>query len=277
MGKTIKIELGNVQKTLLLPLWGRAVETRKEHPLIVDKPAVDIINQIGYDFAELERNYNEENQLSWVIRCINVDRTIKEFLKQYPDATIVNIGCGLDTTFERVDNHQLLWYELDMPDTIALRELLIPGQERRKTIRASVFDDTWFDQITVRSNVLFVASGVFYYFEEEKLKKLFIGMAKRFPEGRMIFDAASPSGVKILNKSVIEGGGMDENSYLKWGLKRAKNIETWGKCFEVIDEYPYYANLPKDVNISLKAKMKIWVSNHFNFFSMVYLKFKKMP
>jgi O-methyltransferase involved in polyketide biosynthesis len=45
MIEKIKVELGMVQKTLLLPLWGRATESQKKNPKLVDRKAVEIINK----------------------------------------------------------------------------------------------------------------------------------------------------------------------------------------------------------------------------------------
>jgi O-methyltransferase involved in polyketide biosynthesis len=40
------INLGGVQKTLLLPLWGRALETKKDNPLLLGQTAVEIITYL---------------------------------------------------------------------------------------------------------------------------------------------------------------------------------------------------------------------------------------
>ncbi len=103
MTNRAKIELGHVQKTLFLPLWGRAVESKKRHPMLVDETAVKIIEQIEYDFAPLTQKMDELSQIAWVKRSQICDQVIKHFLTHYPNGTIVNLGCGLDTTFERID------------------------------------------------------------------------------------------------------------------------------------------------------------------------------
>ena len=42
MSEKVVLDLGHAQKTLFLPLWGRAYETKKTHPLPVDKTALEI-------------------------------------------------------------------------------------------------------------------------------------------------------------------------------------------------------------------------------------------
>ncbi len=49
----IKAELGSVQKTLFLPLWGRAVESQKKKSFLIDETAVDIIKRIDADFSDI--------------------------------------------------------------------------------------------------------------------------------------------------------------------------------------------------------------------------------
>ena len=100
MSERISVDLGNVQKTLFLPLWGRAVESKKPSPLLVDKTALRIIDAVDYDFSTIAANINPLSQLAWIMRSKIVDEVTTAFLKRYPAATIVNIGCGLDTTFD---------------------------------------------------------------------------------------------------------------------------------------------------------------------------------
>ena len=117
-----KIKLGFVQETLLLPLWGRAMEFKKENPKIVDKKAWEIINSIDYNFSKIEKNLHKISQISWVVRSLHTDRVINDFISRFPDAVIVNIGCGLDTVYERMNNDKIMFYDIDLPDVVELRK-----------------------------------------------------------------------------------------------------------------------------------------------------------
>ena len=161
----ISVELGDVQKTLFLPLWGRAFESKKEKPLLRDQTALEIIEKVDYDFASIAKNISELSQVAWIMRSIYIDEVIKNFLDKHLKATIVNVGCSMDTTFDRIDNGSLLWYDLDLPDVIESRRKFIKEGERRKFISASFLDEGWLKEIKVVDGVLFIAAGVFYYFE----------------------------------------------------------------------------------------------------------------
>lgn len=243
MAEKININLGNVQKTLFLPLWGRAVESKKKNPMLVDQTAMRIIEHVDYDFSQMAQKLDEISQIAWIKRSLIGDQVIKKFLASYPEGTIVNVGCGLDTTFERIDNGKLKWYDLDLADVIELRRKFVQENGRRKFIASSFLETEWLDQIEVKGNVLFMAAGVLYYFEENQVRDFIIRLADKFPGSEMLFDVASPIGVRVANKKVVESAGLDERSHLKWGLENKKNIPAWDSRIKLVGTYYYYRNL----------------------------------
>ncbi len=145
--RDIKIDLGAVQETLILPLWARAKEMEKKNPIVYDTYARDIVARIDYDFSKIEAGRVADHQVVWAICAYNFDNIVKTFLANNSSALVVNIGAGLDTTFQRVDNVSVLWINIDLPDVVALRQKLIPDSARELTIAKSVFDFTWMDDI----------------------------------------------------------------------------------------------------------------------------------
>ena len=271
MPRTSSIELGSVQQTLLLPLWGRAVETGKAHPLLVDPAAVSILATIDYDFSTIARNISFITQLAWIARSLHTDNALRKFLGQNPAATVVNLGCGLDTTFERVDNGMLRWYDLDLPDVIELRRRFIAESERRKFIAGSLLADEWREQLAGAGPIFFIASGVLYYFSESDVKAFLIRMAESFPGSELLFDAASPRGVRIANQKVIQAGGMDSSAILKWGMLRASDLEAWDRRIQVVAAYPLFRGLKR--GLSFKEKWGMLMSDLLHIMSMVHLRF----
>lgn len=273
MPEKIAIDLGNVQKTLFLPMWGRAFESKKANPLLADKTALEIIEKVDYDFSTLTQNLSELTQLAWILRSIAVDETIKKFIQKYPKATIVNLGCGLDTTFDRIDNGSLLWYDLDLPDVIALRRKFIQETERRKFVACSFLDKEWLKEITVAGNVLFIAAGVFYYFDETQIKDFLIRLANSFPGSEIFFDVSSPYGVKVANKKVIQSSGLDEKSFLTWGLKNTQEIAAWDSRFKILKTYYYF----KEKASYLKPKIRLigFISDFLKVQYMIHLELAK--
>lgn len=269
----INIKMENVQETLLLPLWGRAVETGKKHPLLEDKSAVMIIDQLDYDFSTIAANMKEVIRVSWIARSLVIDRMIKKLLSENPQATIVNIGCGFDTTFYRVDNGKLTWYDLDLPDVMEWRKKFVPENSRVKCIAGSFLDDEWLVRLATerKGKILFVLAGVLCYFDEYQIKDFFMKIADSFPESEMVFDAFSPKAIQLSNKMVLRDGGMDENAMLKWGLKKAKDIELWDRRFRVLEEYPIYKNMRHF--LTGRDKIISWISDVTRMLYMVHIKF----
>jgi len=265
-------DLGDIQKTLLLPLWGRAVESKKREPILIDKTAIEIMEQIEYDFNAFE-GLSQISQFGWVVRSMIIDEVIRQFILKYPKATIVDIGCGLDTTFDRIDNGSIRWYDLDLPDTIELRRRFFKESERRKFISSSFLDPDWINTLIVDDNILFISAGVFYYFEKEQIKRFFERVADKFPGSEMVFDASSPFGVKMANRMVIKNSGMDERSFLTWGIKRSEDLGSWDNRIEILREMPFFKNIRK--RLPYKTRIQLFFSDMFRMQYMIHLKFKE--
>lgn len=264
------IKLGNVQKTLLLPLWGRAVETQKDNPLLIDKTAVRIVKEIGYDFSTIEKNINPLSRISWISRSIYFDNKIIKYLENYPDGTIINIGCGLDTTYERIDNGKVIWFDLDLPDVIAIRKEYIKETDRRKFISESVFGKNWYSAISNKENVLFLMAGLIYYFKEEEIKELFKVFINQFKSTEILFDYSSETGVKIANKKVIEQGGMDKKANLVWGINDIRKIKKWDDRIEIIHNMPMFKEFKK--NYPVFKRIGMIISDMIKVMSLCHIK-----
>jgi O-methyltransferase involved in polyketide biosynthesis len=270
MTDKINIKLGNIQETLLLPLWGRAVETKKEHPKLIDPKAIEIIENIDYDFSLITQTISPLSQLAWVARSVHIDKMISQFLTNHPQATIVNIGCGLDTTYERMVDKKVRFFDLDLPDVIVLRSNFFNDDTRRKTITSSFLDFNWIKELKARENVLLLSGGVFYYLDENQIRKFFIFLADNFKNCDLFFDYASPLGVRVANKKVISAGGMDKTAILKWGVKKAEYFESWDQRIKVVKEFPMFFGFKK--GYSIKIKYGLWMSDFLKIMSMVHLR-----
>jgi O-methyltransferase involved in polyketide biosynthesis len=251
MNQKISIEKGTVQETLLLPLWGRAYETQRKNPRLIDTDAAEIIKKIDYDFSDIEKT-QAMSQHGWVARSLHTDRMAHDFIKGHPEATIVNIGCGLDTTFSRIDNGKILFYELDLPDVIELRKNFYEDSDRHISIASSFLDTQWFEEINVRDGLLFLAGGVLYYFEEEQIKAFFIKTADYFKECDFYFDSLSPKGMEFANKQVLKKGGMGMSMDGGWGLKPVTSLEKWDKRIKVVNAIPMSKGMKKGVPLLFK-------------------------
>src|SRR5512136_2103968 len=160
------LNLNEVSQTLLIPLYFRAMESQRPDALIRDPKAVELVGKLDYDFSGVQKMKNE--QVNFLLRMREFDRLAKAFLAEHPDGVIVDLGCGLDTRFERVDNGQVEWYGLDLPEVIELRKDLLEETPRSHFIGCSVLDFSWMNALSDQVNkaFLFLAEAVLVYLKE---------------------------------------------------------------------------------------------------------------
>jgi O-methyltransferase involved in polyketide biosynthesis len=277
MNKKVKIELGEIQKTLLIPLLGRAKESKKTNPLVNDSYAQEIIDRIDFDFDAAFSRVPLQFNLNAIIRAYHMDCALLKVIEKHPDATIINIGSGLDTTFHRVDNGKLFWYDLDLPDSIKLRHSLISETDRNIFIAKSVFDTSWFKDIKVRgSKVFFMSAGVLVYLKEPEIRRLFLEMIHVFPDSEIIFEIYSKNILWLRNHALAKGQMKSELfKSMQWGVNSAKEIAQWSPKIEILDEFPFYSRVKLKNYWDVKTLIPIKILNFLRVMKIVQFHFAK--
>ncbi|MFX1533749.1 MAG: class I SAM-dependent methyltransferase [Promethearchaeota archaeon] len=259
----------SIQSTMVGPLWARATFSQLYPDLLNDQQAAELIKQVmakhpeaKAEFAQLQEFVDEFMGLNFLIRARIFDDTLKAFIEKHPITTIVNIGSGLDTTFSRVDNGRIQWYNLDLPDAIEYRKQLIPESPRSKCIPKSVFDYSWFDALDFNSEnrIFFFAGGLFQYFQEEEVSALCKAMAERFPGGELIFDAPSKLGNRIINRRFKRLGVKGINFDFALG-DPVKQISKWSDRIQVIEWFTLFARTPRNPKWKLKTRLYMNISD----------------
>ncbi|WP_109078007.1 class I SAM-dependent methyltransferase [Aggregatibacter kilianii] len=183
-----------VSETLLIPLYMRYHESLKPDPIIHDEEAMRLIPQIDYDFSKFDTAIR--SSVGSAIRAVYLDEVTKTFIQRHQQPIIVMIGCGLDSRNKRVGDigNHVPFYELDLPDVIALRRQLLPPADNEILLAASALETDWMDELRTQhphASFLFVIEGVLMYFSEAQVKKLFKDLAARFSGGEIAFDIGS--------------------------------------------------------------------------------------
>ncbi len=273
----MKSELNSqtVQNTMLLPLWGRATASVKNPEILNDKEAIEIIKNCEYDFSAIAKTFGEFSSICYIVRARKIDDTIRKFIRKHPRASIVNIGAGLDTTFSRVDNGTIRWYNLDLPDAIAFRQNFLPDSPRNTCIAKSLFDTSWFDDVIFnpRDGILFVSAGVFYYFKEEQLKAILEAMAHCFPGGEIYFDAESKQAVKKSNRMVEKTG--NKGAMMYFYVNDLKALESWSPDIHTIACEKYFKGIPVNRQWSLGIRFMMKFSDRINMMKFIHLRFSE--
>lgn len=233
-------DLSGVAETLLIPLYIRAIESQRSDALLKDMKAVALVTQRGSDFSRIKQiKMDKDDQVALILRNREFDRYARDFMARYPEAIVVHIGCGLDSRFERVDNGQVEWYDLDLPEVIELRRKIIGDEgERYHFLACSAFDGAWPNMVSIHLQrpFLFLAEGVFMYFEEAQVKSLVLMLRDHFPDAELVFDAFSPFLVRMNNFRFKISRAKISARY-NWGLKHGKDLEGWGDGISLLDEW----------------------------------------
>ncbi len=235
------VKLEGAAESLLLTLASRAFESSQARPIVRDDVADGLLKRLQYDATQVVHD-----QLYHTIICLRTrrfDTVVSSFLRTHPNGIIVNLGCGLDTRFERVDNGQARWLEVDFPDVIELRRKLISENERRRFVGCSLTELHWLDDVASFSSapVLFLAEGVLMFLEPADVRRLLTAVCSRYPAGRLLFDAVTPLEVSLqryhptLRKT---------QARLRWGLSGAKTLHRDHPALRLVSEW-FYCDEPE--------------------------------
>jgi len=176
--KKEKIKLEKEKETLLIPLYCKALESKKETPIISDNKAIEIVSKIEYDYTQLK--IPRQTHVTICMRAKQFDNYTREFLQKYPKGIVVQLGCGLDSRFSRINNSTVEWYDLDYPEVIQLRKSFYRETDRYHLIPSPVMEFKWIDNLLNKKGpFIFLAEGLFMYLKEEEVKSLIFTLQKK--------------------------------------------------------------------------------------------------
>ena len=256
------IEKNTVQETLVIPLFGRVVCSERFPELFSDPEAKRICDSLDYDFADKRKKMESPAGLFGALevaqRQYDLCCEVETYLKDHPDAAVVNLGCGLDDTFSKADNGQCRGYNLDLPDVIQVRDELLPAGDREKNIGCDLNDYSWMDAVDASNGAVFFAAGVFYYFKTEDIKKLFTKMAERFLGAALAFDSCNERGAKLMRKIWLKEAGITDVDAF-FSLKDEKELKLWSARFASVTAKSYmrgYRDIYRDVGAFHKLMIR---------------------
>ena len=220
MGAT-KIRLTKEKETYLATLYGKALDAAVANSILGDRFAAEAVARIDYDFKKL--NLPNGGEITLPLRARHFDQWTRAFLAANPESTVLHLGCGLDTRVYRIDpGPQVRWFDVDLPDVIALREQLYPERDGYRRIGSSVTDLAWLDTISGDTPVLVVAEGLVMYLHEQEGTALFRRITDQFPSGQIAFDGYSGAMVRLVSRLAAVRGAKVE---LVWGVDDPHDLE----------------------------------------------------
>lgn len=216
-----KITLTGTAETLLGTLHGRALDALAAHSVLHDRTAVEVAAKLDYDFRRL--GIRRSDAVGIAMRAKVLDRWTREFLRTHPGATVLHLGCGLDSRVARIDpGPGVRWFDVDQAHVIELRERLYDPRPGYRMIGASVTDPSWLSEVPRDTPALVVAEGLTMYLPAAEGPALLRRLAEHVGHGEMAFDIFSRLGVRL---SKLVPMLRQSGARLDWGIDDPRSLE----------------------------------------------------
>lgn len=226
----MKTNLGDVQETMLIPLCIKANETLRKNARIKDQKAVEIIESLDVDREKFDKFLSHEGVIA---RTVMIDKYLKNYIAKYPEAVIVNMGCGLCNRFERVDNGSVQWFDLDLPDAIAFRRKFYEEHPRVTMVEGSILESAWTKKIPKDRKIIFIAEGLLMYFSQYEVKKILNILACSFSDFILIAELIAPI---TSHMSKCHDTIKSTSASFGWGTKSGRELEELCGGLKLISE-----------------------------------------
>jgi O-methyltransferase involved in polyketide biosynthesis len=235
------VQWGSVEWTNLCTLYLRACESRLAQPVLGDHLAAQDVARIDYDFKRIHRRVHPvANQFGVALRGAQLDTWTTDYLSGNPDAVVLHLGCGLHSrAFRLAVPEGVRWFDVDLPQVIALRRKLYPESESEtyRMIGTSVTDPGWLDELPAGGRVLIVAEGLLMYLTPADVTELLNRLVDRFDTGQLLADLMSKWGPR---QSKIVAPGL-----IKWGTRDGGEITRWDARLRLIEDRSVIAGFRK--------------------------------
>ena len=242
--------LSGVARTLLIPLAIRAMASRDPAKAYADPVAEQAASRIGQDLSRYTSEWSMNQSV--LARTHLLDRLVTEFLAEQPESTVVNLGAGLCTRSWRVDNGRMRWVSVDLPEVIEARAALLPEAPRRQAIAGSVFEEGWLEELKPAGPMLFLAEGLFIYFDAERVSGLLRALARHVPGARLLFENGHP---RLIRSRFSRRSKLLEELGVRFtfGIARPAELGTWVEGVEVERTWPMMDSEPAGWGLSRLA------------------------
>jgi len=244
----------DVSSTMLITLYARAHESRSAAPIIKDDKAVAMIETIKKEIVGSpnpihkmisEERYNRKLAVSMALRCRRFDRYVMDFMRKNPRGTVINLGCGLDTRFDRIDNGSIRWFDIDFPEVIELRRRFMAESDRRRFLADSILNRGWVDAARTGGPYLVLAEGVFMYLREKDVRGLLATLHSELGAAELVCEVTNSYWVDKMRSGYMRWKfkhqlGMTGGAVFTFGVPDARYFERWDPAYRFIDEWTYF-------------------------------------
>ncbi len=248
-------EIGDIAGTSFITLYCHALETLSDNPILVDPKSVQIATELNKTLSHTDRplykmlvsgTLDRRLVVHIALRAKKYDDYAREFLRRFPGGVVVNIGCGLDSRFLRIDNGQMIFYDLDLPEVIALKRTFFEETGRYHLIASSVLDYGWM--LTVlkhKGPFLFLAEGVFMYLDGAEVRSLVLKLQERFQGSELVCEVVhsrwlAPPLKNLLEFKLRREMHIGKDALFRSGIRNGREMEQWHSGLQFLEEWSYF-------------------------------------
>ncbi|MFT4452539.1 class I SAM-dependent methyltransferase [Parvimonas sp. G1425] len=260
--------LSGVEDTLYIPLVARIYVSENFPEFFYDKKALSLKQYIPTNL--IEKNASEYFHMASVCRQDVIDKKIIKFLEENKNCNIVFLGAGLETAYNRINNKEANFYQVDLPDVIDIRKRVLGNSENEKLISGDMFTLEWIKEIDTNLPTMIAVSGVYQYFYKDKIVDMIKKMKYIFPKGELVFDATNSKGLEVANKYVKKTGNVNAQMYFSIDNVNEFADITGTKLIEVQGFYEKALKICS--NAKLITKIFMYFSDKWNRTKVIHLK-----
>lgn len=216
----VRVDLSGAAQTMLTTLYLKALDADFDRPILGDPFAKDAVDRLDYDWPELGPVGKWAPLVT--VRTAQYDIWARQFLAAHPHATVIHLGCGLDSRVFRLDpGPGVQWYDIDYPAVIALREKVYPSRPQYHLIATSATDASWLDSIPADRPVLLLAEGISMYLTADDGLALLQRVVDRFGCGELQIDFYNWLAVRSQKTHRLQ---RQSGSKLHWAVNSPRDI-----------------------------------------------------
>lgn len=240
--------MNNVNKTLYIPLYGKALVSKKGI-LLHDPKAEEIWKK--EEFLLKGKSRSKWLAYNMGMRSAVFDEWVRKKQEEQKSAVVLHLGCGMDSRCCRIhpkgmtghesglcggqgemtDGHrqEALWYDIDFPEVIEQRRKYYEENEWYRMLGTDVRNLKWLKELP-SGNAIVIMEGVSMYMQPRELLRLMAALRKHFQKVSLLMDCYTVFAAKMskYKNPVNEVGvttlfGIDEPGKLeKSGLSYVK-------------------------------------------------------
>ena len=244
--------LSQVSRTAILLLICRAIEAAKDKSVFNDPMAVLCLERLMSIAPEEDRRWitrmkrryegiQARDAKAGVRRLMAFDNLANRFIADNPNCTVINLACGFDTRFWRIENKKCKYIEIDLPEVIKLKKEILKDHPGYEVMGSSVLEPSWIDNVTIHGNTdfLLIAEGLFMWFPEREAIRLFKEIGEKFYRSQLVVDMVPERYTQGIWKKLIRlHSRIDWDLDVAWdfGIKDVHDLEAYGNGLKVIGE-----------------------------------------